>query len=299
MGFWIGPPVCFIKGASLSSFATHIRNKSPSLSSHRFYATAHHLFLMSTNEVIPWTALRDAIPVFDGTDPTSTQEWIELVETTFASFPHHLGFCTAAARARLAGAAAELMARYFKNDWSGFKARLLDRFNPVDARVAVQLEIMSGTRYVSGTVFAALDRAVADFELLGTTFAASILSCLARRVPAPVLVSIRFSPADDFLATIATLRESAKKAQLRADRLSGWALASDSVALGTTTGDKAVEAKPVKAKPAEEPRPTQSKSARRRARVKAERAEDKEQIRALATQLQEARRGTDDEPLFQ
>src|SRR6516162_2247970 len=106
MGFWIGPPVCIIKGASLSSFATHIRNKSPSLSSHRFYATAHHLFLMSTNEVIPWTALRDAIPVFDGTDPTSTQEWIELVETTFASFPHHLGFCTAAARARLAGAAA-------------------------------------------------------------------------------------------------------------------------------------------------------------------------------------------------
>lgn len=262
---------------------------------------------MSTNEAIPWTALRDAIPVFDGADPTSTQEWIQLVETTFAPFPHYLGFCTAAARARLAGAAAELMARHLKNDWSGFKARLLDRFNPDDARVAVQLEIMSGTRYVSGTVFAALDRAVADFDLLGTTLGASILSCLARRVPEPVLVSIRYSPADDFLATIAMLRESAKKAQLRADRLSGWALASDSVALGTTTGDKAVEAKspkakPVRAKPAEEPRPTQSKRARRRARERAELAEAKEQIRALAalvTQPQVGRRVTDDEHLFQ
>jgi hypothetical protein len=252
---------------------------------------------MSPNEGTAWTALRDAIPVFNGTNPAITKEWTDEVEALFAPFPHHLVFRAAAARAKLAGAAAEMMADYIKSDWSEFKKRLLDRFNPDDARVAVQLEITGGTRYVSGSFLAALDRAVADFTFLGPALGATILSCLALRVPGLVLDSIRFSPADDFLATIAMLRESAKKAQLRTDRHSGWAHASDSVALRTTMGDKAVKAKPI-----EGPRPTQSKSARRRAREKAELAEAKEQVRvlaALATRPQEARRGTDDEPLFQ
>jgi hypothetical protein len=253
--------------------------------------------------------LRDAIPVFNGTNPASTQEWVDEVEEIFAPFPQHLAFRTAAARARLAGAAAEGMADYMKRDWSEFKALLLCRFNPDDARVAVKLEIMSGTRYVGGSFMAALDRAVADFKFLGVTFAVSILSCIGRRVPEPVLISIQFSPADDFLPTIAKLRETAKKTQLRADRSSGWAVASDSVALAaTTTRGKLVEPKAIKAKhvdvkstkaeAVEEPRATRSKSAKRRAQVKTrlavaeEQAQDlakvKEQVQALTAQLEES-----------
>ena len=98
-----------------------------------------------------WTALREAIPGFDGSDPTMTQEWLGLVEDLFAPYPHHAGFLVAAARAKLSGAAATVMAKYLQLDWSVFKERLLCHFDPVVARAAVQLEIMKGTRYDGGT----------------------------------------------------------------------------------------------------------------------------------------------------
>ena len=39
---------------------------------------------MSPNEGTAWTALRDAIPVFNGTNPAITKEWIDEVEGLFA-----------------------------------------------------------------------------------------------------------------------------------------------------------------------------------------------------------------------
>ena len=228
-----------------------------------------------------------------------TQEWLGLVEDLFAPYPHHAGFLVAAARAKLSGAAATVMAKYLQLNWSVFKERLLCHFDPVVARAAVQLEIMKGTRYVSGTFLVALDQAVADCAMLGPALAVSILRGLARRVPDVELASIRFCPTNDFMPTIALLRETAKKAQVCANSRSGWAAESDHMALAVSDGQgNAVGARPQRTKPAEEPRqarpsensrPSQSKSARRRARVKAQLAKTTEENHVLKAQLQDAR----------
>src|SRR5689334_20284949 len=159
-----------------------------------------------------WTSLRDAISIFDGSNAAITQKWLEVIEGLFAPFPHHEGFRAAAARAKLSGQAAAVMANYIQLDWLEFKEHLLRHFDPKDARVATQLEIVNGTRYVGGSFMAALDRAVADYEFLDKAYAVSILSALARRVPESVLDNLRFSPGDEFTATIAVFRETAKKA---------------------------------------------------------------------------------------
>ena len=198
-----------------------------------------------------WTALREVIPGFDGSDPTMTQEWLGLVEDLFAPYPHHAGFLVAAARAKLSGAAATVMAKYLQLNWSVFKERLLCHFDPVVARAAVQLEIMKGTRYDGGTFLVALDQAVADCEMLGPALAVSILNGLARRVPDVELASIRFCPTDDFMPTIALLRETAKKALVCANSRSGWAAESDHRAFAVPAGQgNVVEARPQRATPA-------------------------------------------------
>ena len=248
-----------------------------------------------------WTALREAIPVFDGSDPTLTQVWLGLVESFFAPYPQHAGFLVAAARAKLSGAAAAVMAKYLKCTWPEFEERLLCHFDPVDARAAVQLEIMKGTRYAGGTFLVALDQAVADCAMLGPALAVSILRGLARRVPDVELTSIRFCPTDDFKTTIGLLRETAKKALVCANSRSGWAAESDHRAFAVSAGQgNVVEARPQRATPAEEPRqarpsensrPSQSKSARRRARAKAQLAKSTEETHVLEAQLQDARFG--------
>jgi hypothetical protein len=221
-----------------------------------------------------WTALRDAIPVFDGTNAAITQKWLDGTEALFAPYPRHLGFRAAAARAKLAGAAATVMADYIEHDWLEFKVRLLRRFDPKVAGVAIQLEISSNIRYVGGSFMTAVDRAITDFEFLGSAFAVSILRGLALRVPGLVLSSIRFSPANDFMATITVFREMAMEAQMRADPCSRWATEADSMALAVTTG----HGKAVEATPTEGPRSTPSKGAKRRARAK-------DKLHALQAQL--------------
>jgi hypothetical protein len=249
--------------------------------------------------------LRHSIPVFDGSNPALTDKWLKGIESLFAGSPQHHAFRAAAARAKLSDVAAVAMADYIEHDWAEFKLRLLRRFNPEHARVAIELEIMSSTRYVSGSFLTALDRAVADFEFLGPAFPTCILRCLAFRVPASILASIKYSPADDFLTTIEALREMAAKAQLRADRASAWAIASDPMALAVKTRQPKT-AEPVRikteseeAKPIEEPRSTQSKSAKRQARYKARLAKPKEQPHALTGQMQDTHLDDADPHLFQ
>jgi hypothetical protein len=274
----------------------HIVNKPYRSLFLRSNATAQQLSLMSSPEgasSASWTTLRDAIPVFDGTNSAITQKWLDDIEAVFASHPHHLGFRTAAARAKLSGAAAAVMADYIGRDWPEFKVRLLRRFDPEHARVAIQLELSCNHRYVSGSFMAALDKAVADFQFLGPAFAVSILRCLALRVPCAILDSIGYSPADDFYATIALFRETAKKAQLRADRHSAWATTSETMALTATAGPRDVtKAKPVKTTS------DKTKAMRRRTRLKDRLDRSEEQVRALTAQLQNARLGADEDHLF-
>jgi len=244
--------------------------------------------------------LRDAIPVFSGANAAITQKWLDAIEKVTKPHPKYHEYRVYAARAKLSGAAAAKMEDYVGQSWEEFKASLLSHFDPKVARTAIKLELRNNTRYVSGSFMTALDRAVADYELLGAAYAAGILDSLVMRVPESVLDAIDFSSDEDFGPTIAKLREKATKAQMRASQRPGWASEAVPMALAVTTGhSKDVEARPRHAKPAEEPRnakptevarPAQSKNARRRARAK---ATYEERLHALEVRLQAAGLGAD------